>query len=268
MRIGISAYFIKKENVLPFFRKAVEEGIFFFELPFEIPHIEIMNGRFFKEVETLKEMGASFSLHGPWIECNLGSLFREIRSFSRTRILKSIDFAESWGLNPLIIHPGFNFFKEREIENLSRSYFFEEIAFIVSYAQKKNVDLCIENVPFALSFFKEIGDFIEIKKNFPLRVCYDLGHALITKNQAGARSVEDTIIEEILKHKEDIAHIHFHNNNGRTDSHLLYSGVLDMRKILDALREMAFQGRIVIESEDVETYGISYFLEWIKGRNT
>lgn len=263
MDIGFSAYFVTRENVLTLLEEALEKGITFFELPYEIPYLEIVDSGFFSEVKRFKDMGASFSLHGPWIETNLGSLFEEIRAFSRERILRSIDLAESLGLNPLIIHPGFSFFKEEEIRGLSKRYFFEGLAFVVHYAREKGVNLCMENIPSAFSFFQAINDFSEIKEKFALNICYDVGHSLILKNQKYVRSPEDSIIQEIKDYETDIIHVHLHNNYGKADDHLLYSGIFDIKKVLGGLRKASFKGRIVIESEDVERYGIEYLLGWL-----
>ncbi len=263
MNLGISAYFLKRENVLKTLRMAVEKGITFFELAFEVPQLEILNSDFLKEVEGLKRMGASFSLHGPWIECNIGSLFEEIRIFSRMRILKSIDFAESFGLNPVVIHPGFNFVAQLDVKETAEKYFYDELGILLSYAEKRKVDLLIENVPFAISFFHEIRDFKRIMDRFSLSACYDVGHSLIGKMQKGIESIEESIVGEIRENKDHISQIHLHNNYGRSDNHLLYSGMLDIKRILTTLKKMDFRGRVIIESEDVETFGLDYLISWL-----
>ncbi|MCX7856985.1 MAG: sugar phosphate isomerase/epimerase [Deltaproteobacteria bacterium] len=265
MNIGISAYFIKRDNLFSVFKEAIKRGILFFEIPFEIPYLETLDDDFLWEVERLREMGASFSLHGPWIECNLGSLFEEIRIFSRERVLRSIDLARTWKLNPVIIHPAFSFFKEEKMNNKSLVYFFNELERIVIYAKKSKIDLCLENVPFSFSFFHQMESFPQIKEKFFLRVCYDLGHALIAKNRTEKGSIEESIIRDISVFRDEIVHIHFHNNNGNADDHILYSGILDLKRILRELQKIGFNGRIIIESEDVEKFGIDYLISWLKG---
>lgn len=266
MNVGFSAYFVKKENIFSFFEKALEKGIFLFELAFEIPYLEIMDANFLKKIESLKEKGASFSLHGPWIECNPGSLFKKIREFSRERILRAIDVASDYGLNPLIIHPGFNFFGDEEAKKISENYFLEELSFLVSHSQKKGVQLLIENVPFALSFFNEIEDLQKIKEKISVGVCYDLGHALISKRKKESQEIEESIISEISKNMDNIGEIHFHNNFGSIDDHLLYSGIMNLQKMLKSLEKIGFEGPIIIESTDVEMHGIEYLVDWVQGK--
>ncbi|MCS7280740.1 MAG: sugar phosphate isomerase/epimerase [Desulfobacterota bacterium] len=266
VKVGFSTYFITPKNVLFLIERALQKGIRFFEIAFEIPQRLNIDSGFLKEIKNLQKEGASFSLHGPWIECNLGSIFEEIRNFAKSRIFESIKIAHEWGLNPLILHPGYNFFKDEEIKELSYQFFLNELREIESFAKEKNIEVLIENVPFTFSFFNGMEDSKVILKTVPVRICYDVGHSFISKVQKGIPSPEDAIIREILENKDHIAQIHLHGNEGRTDSHLLYESRLDLRRILKELERNTFLGRIVVESEDIETYGVEYFTNWLDSK--
>ncbi len=262
MEIGISLYFVRKENLIPFMKMGAQKGISSFELAYEIPYLEEMK-KITREIDALRKEGISFSLHAPWIECNMGSLYKEIRLFSRERLIETIDMATNLGLNPVIIHPAITFFEDKELKALAQKYFLEELEIIFEKGIKNGVQLCLENLPFESSFFFKTKDLSILKSRLPIKICYDTGHALMATYRDKLKKSEDFIVQEILDNKDEIVQIHLHNNYGKKDEHLFYSGLLDMKKILAILRKCSYMGRIMVESEDIEDFGLDHFLNWL-----
>lgn len=263
MLFGISTYFLSKERVLPLIEEAFLKGIRHFEVGFEVPYLDFLNENFFEKIENLRSLGVSFSIHAPWIECNLGSLFREVRDFTKRRIISSIDLAERWNLNPVILHPGLSFVKEKNSHKEAKDNFMEELRSIVSYAEKKGVRILLENVPFVFSFFSSLEEFEDFRGRLDIRICYDMGHSLLMK-RGEPEEVQSMILSEVIEHRSDIEEIHFHNNHGKKDEHLLYSGILDLKKILLGLKEKGFEGIVMVESSDIERFGLDFFFSWIR----
>lgn len=263
MLFGISMYFVSQEKVFPLLEEALNLGIRNFEVGLEIPYLDLLDSRFFQKLREYESFGTSFSLHAPWLECNLGSLFPEIREFTKRRLISSIDCAQKWGLNPVILHPGFSFVRERGFHLRSKENFVSALKDVVSYAKERGINILIENVPFLFSFFYSPDEIENLKRNVDVKVCYDIGHSILMK-KGTSLPIERSILKEIMTYKSDIGEIHLHNNFGEKDEHLLYEGILDLESVILGLKEGGFEGIVIVESSDIEKFGVKAFISLLK----
>lgn len=264
MRLGVSSYFFSAEGFKTFISECVDRGITSVEIAYELPFMHLLDGAFFERIKHWAREGVSFSMHGPWVECNLGSSFKEIRDFSRRRIMKAIDLASESGMNPFVLHPGYTFLLDRrwQVEEKARAYFCDELLLLCQYAQRRGVQLSLENMPFTFSLFSEVSDFDSMKGAHRVGMCYDVGHAIISKRQKGITDPQKSIASDLRSHRSHISHLHLHNNFGSRDEHALYSGLVDLGEIVHVLKEIDFEGVVVIESSEIETQGFDAFCLW------
>ncbi len=156
----------------------------------------------------------------------------------------NIDIASSMGIPLAVIHPIAIYSKEISYGDWVR----KNIAFlspIAEYARKKNVKLCIENMPSQ----KESPDnhlygscalnISSLAQKLGAGICWDTGHA----NISGFCQSEQMAV---LKGKLDVLHIH--DNDGKKDSHLLpYDGSIDWLDVAKGILVSDFEGVMSVE---------------------
>lgn len=271
MNFGLSTYFLVKKNIREVVKYIVSSGFKTVEISCEIPHFLQMNKGFFSYLKSLRGEGIEFSLHAPFLEINLGSYFEDVRRYSKSRILKSLDIAEKIGCNPVVVHPCYTFVKDKSkaIEEKTMDNFITDLREVVRVANNKGLEIALENVHMPFFFFYKIEDFKNLQKIIPeLGIAFDLGHAYIAKCSEGNKNPEESIIEDIrLAGMENISHIHLHNNSGIRDDHQFLEGNMDVEKITDFIEKNGYTRKIIIESPDPETYGMDAVLKKISALN-
>jgi sugar phosphate isomerase/epimerase len=112
---------------------------------------------------------------------------------------------------------------------------------IVSYAEKHNVRVMLENVPLSngihrASEFKYIIDNVS-----SLLVHLDIPHAFTSGGM-------DSVIEYVSTFHEKIVHVHWHDNHGKRDEHLpIGQGIIDHEKAVKALKNVSYDKTITLE---------------------
>jgi sugar phosphate isomerase/epimerase len=268
MNFGFSTLFFVKKHILDILDDIVSSGIRVIELSYEIPHALDMDNVFLSKVHMLKEKGVEFAMHAPFFEINLGSFFNDIREISREKIRLSLDLAHRIGCDPVVVHPGYTFLmdKLKGIEDKTREAFIEDLKNLAIYAKERNLRIALENVHMPFFFFYELRDFKELYEIIPdIGIALDIGHAYITKCSKGEKDPEGAIIEDLrVTGIENVFHVHIHNNTGKRDDHHFMNGNMDMKRILRSLKEAGYGGKVIIESSDMEEYGITPVLKKLK----
>ena len=235
----------------------------------EIPHVLSMGNGALKELERLGRDGVEFSMHAPFFEINLGSFFEDIRALSKEKVMRALDVAARIGASPVVVHPGYTFLtgKAPAIEEKTRTNFLEDLTEIAAYAGERGVKIALENVHMPYFLFYELRDFVALREAVPdLGVALDIGHAFITKTTQGTSGREEAILDDIGRIGiEHLRHVHFHGNRGTKDDHMLMETDVDLGKIVKGLADLGYGGKIVVESYDMEKYGISPVVERLKG---
>jgi sugar phosphate isomerase/epimerase len=218
----------------------------------EVANVEIVDDRYHAldktRVEALKriikEKGFKTSVHAPFIEINIASPFKPIRTAILSRLKQSIQFSSELGSDFWVFHPGLQTGISPFIQDLDWKLNLESIRELLSAGQKFGINLTIENGLHPLPFLmKTADDFIRFYKDLGetgLGLTLDIGHA----------NVNNQIYEFFEKVPEKIVHAHLHDNHGKTDEHLgLGDGNINWQNIIRAFRKIDFKGTLVVESE-------------------
>lgn len=265
MNFGFSTYFFVRKKISDVIDDIVASGIRTIEVSFEIPHALDMDGNFLSKINPLKLAGIEFSMHAPFYEINLGSFFADHRHYAIKRLKSALDMACSIGCNPVVVHPGYTMLagKARDIEDLTRANFIEDLREISGYARERGLKIALENVHVPFFFFYELNQFKKLHKSVPdIGITLDIGHAFIAKRTQGEKDPEGSIIQDIREVGiEHLFHVHLHNNRGVKDDHLFPEGHIDLKRILQALNEMGYNGKVIIESYEIEERGIDAVLQ-------
>lgn len=268
MNIGFSTFFFLRKPISKVIDEIIDHRVKTIELSLEIPHSPGLDDNFVKKMAALGKDGISFSIHAPFIEMNFGSHQKEIRQFSRKKAKKAVDIACKIGANPVVMHPGYTFWmdKIKNVADTSRRHFLEGLKSIVSYATRRGVTIALEQVPMPFFFFYDGLDFVELQKTIPdLKMAFDMGHAYVTKRAKGIADPEGAIIDDLRTvGVELIADVHLHNNKGKRDDHLVSEGNIDIKRILRFLAEEGYEGKVIVESYEMEQNGIPSVLEKLK----
>lgn len=265
MQFGFSTYFCMHKSIGQIVDELVYKGVRTIELSYELPHVLTMDESFIVKANGLREKGVSFSMHGPFFEINLGSYIDEIRVVTKERHKKAVVLAARIGCDPLVVHPGYSFLTKRvkKIEDRLRIKFIEDLQEITAYAHQQGVRIALENVHMPYFFFYDLREFPELQQSVPgIGMTLDLGHAYIAKRTNGSKDPEGEILDDVCTIGiEKVFHVHLHNNKGDRDDHMFLEGAMDMKRLIDGLKALGYDRKVVVESFEMEERGIESVLE-------
>ena len=268
LNFGLSTYFFVTREIHRVIDDIVSSGVRTIEISYEIPHVRDMDDVFKSRVNALRRIGIEFSMHAPFLELNLGSFFQDNRVHSMEKLKSALDMAQVIGCDPIVVHPGYTTLagRSKDIEDVTRGYFVEDLTELASYAKNSGLRIALENVHMPIFFFYELNEFRELRQKIPhIGITLDLGHAYITKCSMGEKDPEGAIIRDIEEIGiESLFHVHLHNNGGVKDDHQFLNGHMDLKRILQALHGLRYDGKVIIESYDVERPGINAVLKKLK----
>ena len=264
MKPGLSLLFgldkpIRKAlSVLPV---AVELGAQVIEVVDEALHS--LNKRRLKIVkEAVADYDLELAVHAPFVDLNIGSPHEPTRRFMLKRHMRSLLAASQLGASSWVFHPGLltgvsHFYPGIEWRQFMRSV--EELA---TKAEELGVRALLENgpepVPFLLKEAEQFRRFFsELKPDLNVGLAFDVAHAFL------CGQVSDFIRSFAAR----IAHVHIHDNDGRSDLHLgLGSGKLDWRGALMELRSAGYEGPVVVESVEKPLESLKLLSDFLSGR--
>lgn len=186
----------------------------------------------------------------------------ELKLVQKKKIEQCIKLSKLIGAKMLVVHAGIclndegEYDRERTIaENVN---YFSTLCLLADECQVK---IAIENnvvynespvgdvVEPSVDVLNKVCDIINegLKKNV-IGICYDIGHANLANRN---------IINDIQSYKDNLFAFHLHNNRGydlkenvwKCDTHSsLLEGNIDVYSILRLLREINYEGELVVES--------------------
>jgi sugar phosphate isomerase/epimerase len=161
-----------------------------------------------------------------------------MRGFLKHREIKT---AKKLGVDLINFHANINgiFYGEKRkavLDNMIKS-----LREIVNQAQKYKVDVILENVPLS-NGIHNLDEFNYIIGNVSkLFVRLDVLHAFTSGGMA-------SVIDYIKTFRDKIIHIHWHDNRGQKDEHLLIGeGFIDHQNAVKALKHIGHDRTITLE---------------------
>lgn len=250
-------WFRPEQNDFEYAERAIRAGLDGFEIVYRESYLEPrVHEEYVANLQRLKvELGASFTLHAPSHDLNLGSLNRRVRQAAFDEIKASIDFARKIRSSIVVVHPVLGILgmpegkwskeyhpPKREVENLARqeAYLVRAVKDLADYAP--DVMLCLENLVYPHEIYRSPEDMAELIRKINrtnVGVTLDVGHA----STCGYKPVD--FLHLLQDH---VFHVHLHDNDGIIDQHLpLGEGIVDYVAVLKSLRDMDYQGVVNFE---------------------
>lgn len=267
MHFGVSTYFLTNDGLDGVIDSILAAGIGVVELSYEPPHLFSLDGALTDRVRRLAGDGVGFSMHGPFLEMNLGSYVDEIRRVSRERMLAALRLSARLGADPVVVHPGYSFFRKlKDYDRELKARFIEDLCTVQEEARSLGVRVALENIFMSYFYFQELDEFAAINEAVPgIGVTLDIGHAYISKCMAKHPDPEGAMIDDVHRMGlKNLFHVHLHNNSGSRDDHDFVEGSIDMARVLKGLSDLGYDGKVVIETLDIERLGFPAVLQKLK----
>ncbi|MBQ4071236.1 MAG: sugar phosphate isomerase/epimerase [Clostridia bacterium] len=200
---------------------------------------------FFKKVrESAEKSGIEiWQMHSVWPTVNFDKTEAD-RQKTTEYFIRQIEAAHYLDCGYFVLHPFMPFGYDVEGDY---SFTFDAnvdlLQKLIPYAEKWNVTLCVENLPFPnnpVSKVSEVKRLVHTVNHPRVKVCLDTGHANIFSSDIAA---------DVRLLGDDLAALHVHDNSGWCDAHKIpYSGTIKWDEFLTALGEIGFNGCLNLES--------------------
>jgi sugar phosphate isomerase/epimerase len=247
------------------------------ELVLDKPHVkvrELEDGRRlevrFREILGSLSPKKEISVHANFQEVNPPSLTALKRSKSLRIFEECLRISAEVEAKVLVAHPGWFPFMSRMpwiggmIKKKAWAVLLDFMKNCLKLSENYGVPLGLENVhgkrsPFSLPH--QASRLLETLED--LKFTFDLGHAYIEARERlkiARGEVERRIAGEMVRCLQGkLVHVHLHDNRGLKDNHLPPGeGEMDFNPLIEALKELNFQGQVILEiwnPENPETAG-------------
>jgi sugar phosphate isomerase/epimerase len=199
----------------------------------------------------LETTNLKLSLHLPFSDLNLASLNPYIWRETLRQQMEYLERAAPF-IEVAVVHPGHLSPLGMQLPDIAWSKNLEGIKKLCDFAADFNVTIGVENmVNMKFIFGKQAGEvdgMLDTLGCENLGITFDVGHAHT-----------NGMVEDFLKLKEKICHVHAHDNHGERDEHLpLGEGTINWERVVESLSD--FRGRMVLEARSVEegVKGVDY----------
>ncbi len=212
-----------------------------------------------KRIEELKEKttknNIQLSFHLPY-ETNIADNIYYKSRANIAYVCKAINLAGKLDAQNITSHMGFFFWfpVEKWQREKSLKRFVQNMTEILEKCNQCNVNIALENVA-PLPHGSEhllLGDsindldyiFTELKSE-SIKFCLDTGHA----------NTAEGVNEYLDRFVDKLAIIHYHDNNGKDDSHLpVGEGNINWKEFGEKLKEINFQGPLISECRNLKPH--------------
>jgi len=192
--------------------------------------------------DILETTNLQLSLHLPFSDLNLASLNVHIWEETLRQQIEYMERAAPF-IEVAVVHPGHLSPLSIQLPDLAWKKNLEGIERLCETAADLGIVICVENMVNMKFIFgrhaSEIEGMIETIDADNLAIVFDIGHA----------NTND-MIDEFIKLKEKMRHVHAHDNHGERDEHLpIGEGTIDWQHVA---RELSgFNGCTVLECRSV-----------------
>lgn len=196
-----------------------------------------------KLLDHAEKLGVKFvQAHSPC--CGNPVIYNPARETLMETTLRAFEVCRILGIKNMVVHNG-------TTEGMDKkSYFEENTRFnreLFPIMEKTGVNLCVENstvanMPGGRYFFfdgKDMREYIEMLDHPLLKACWDTGHA----------NIEGHHYEDICVLGDLLTTVHVHDNNGRSDEHMMpFSGTMNFDELMCGLIDSGYKGFFTLES--------------------
>ncbi len=253
MKLGLSS--------LPFVNVSIEEAISIIaklgaecvEIVYDVPHFppDYDHRKLSGIKEILDTHGLQVSVHASFWDLNPASHYHKLWELTLEQTRRSIDACRAFDGEIVVVHFGRCPIREsrRFLEGTKRRYR-EFIKQCLSYAQERDVTLTLENASgqpiFYPSNVEELRKFLTGLEG--IKITFDIGHAHLAKRRAGRKNTGAAIAKSIEALRENLVHVHVHDNHSMEDDHLPPGdGDIDFKPAADTLRAINYDGLLIAE---------------------
>lgn len=150
------------------------------------------------------------SVHAPFNDINISATDRAIIEVTQKRLLKTLELAKILNATGIVVHPGFDPYRFRAMEEAWLNSAIKNFELIIKKAEELKIYIAIENI--FEETFVYLKKFLEYFKSDFLGHCFDTGHFNIFSKIS---------LEEWLDNMNShILSLHLHDNLGYIDQHL------------------------------------------------
>jgi len=229
------------EDILKEIERAHKLGFNLVEIGIEPPRgdPELLMAKKGSILQAIKKHRLSVVGHTAWW-CDLGSPIEELRRVWIEEAKNYVDTANALGIKLLNFHAYHigTFMKVSEFRQQVLAGFVDSLEELMGYAKPFGIRLMLENDPGKMKF----KDFRYIIDQLPgLGVHLDVGHAFIN---GGMKEIS----KFINTFKDNVVHVHMHDNNGKEDEHIaIGKGNIDYGKVVRQLKKTGYDKAITLE---------------------
>lgn len=252
LKFGISTMVFYHENIRKLLPVLSSFGIYNIEIRPNVNHFECQDPKTIEELKKeFKHYNISVkSIHMPTNGVDISSLEEYDRVKSVREIEKAIITAMKLNSKLVVIHPGgkCNSIIDRETR---MNKCITSLTEIVEFGSQWGIKVALENtLPGRLGdHWSEIQHILETISSKYLGICLDTGHYLL--NQESTEKGTLRLDKEPIDWKKNLLHIHIHDNDGKTDLHLLpEEGCFPWNQLLSCLKNIQYQGYLIIEPKE------------------
>lgn len=209
--------------------------------------------------EKLKKFSGKISIHGCSGDLSTVSKDPDIKKISINRYQASFDVAKKLKASTVVFHSNFVPFG-RSREHYVKKLITKNIEFwseFIKQFEDAKITAVIENVYDPTP--DVINRIVEGVNSPYLKACLDTGHANIISNLSAS--------EWIKMSKNNIHHIHAHNNHKAYDEHNgFFDGDIDFEKVFNEIKALKINPNIVVEvfNQNQAILSVQYLNEFMK----
>jgi sugar phosphate isomerase/epimerase len=210
---------------------------------------------------TIKNMKLHIcSMHAPIDSIDLSTAKSEEKQQTLNLLTQSIEYCHALNIKILVVHPTNP--KSNHLDTYkSRENCVDTLETILPVAEEHGVTLALENMIEMVNrrfgcWTEDLVDVAEDVKSSCLGVCLDVGHANLAKSS--------TLEDEVLCASKHLIHLHVHDNDGKSDGHLVpKDGTVDWDALANALSKVHYEGVFMTEIQGNGNVNLD-FLKQIK----
>ncbi|MEM3699504.1 MAG: sugar phosphate isomerase/epimerase family protein [Candidatus Bathyarchaeia archaeon] len=213
-------------------------------------YIEVVDDGFHilnkRRVQTLKEIGnsynLSYSVHAPFADINIASPSKPMLNAMLKRLEKSMAYASALNASVWVFHPGLKTGVSMFYPGMDWLQNLKTTRLLLKKAEDYGAKIAIENVPEPYPFLmKSVEDFAKFYEEIDedVSLVFDVGHA----------NLNGQIESFITTFKDNIVHVHLHDNDGRADQHLgIGYGTIDWENVAKLFKKISYNKILIVES--------------------